>query len=683
MVYAKGKTLILGSALGMHESDSFVLITTLVTAFGLALIFGYLAERFAKMPALVGYILAGVCVTLVPGLPDVDRAATQEFAELGVMLLMFGVGLHFSIADLMRVKKVAVTGALLQMTCSATAGALLATLAWDWSLPQALVFGLTLSCASTVVVMKALELRHYTSGAHGQVVIGWLVVQDLVSVFIMVCMPLMAQILNSPDALTPEAIAVSLSSTLLGVGVFVAIMLLVGRRLFPFVLRKVAELGSRELFTLCVLALAIGVAYGAGVIFHVSYALGAFFAGMVMRESNYAHRAAVNSLPLQDAFAVLFFVSVGLLLDWHVFIEEPLAVLFVMVIIMLITSTMSMLIVVFLGWPLQTAVIVGACLSQIGEFSFILAGHGISLGLADKETMSLIVAASILTIALNPVMFHFIPKVKFHWVTRYPFMRRAAMRENPLSRPTVAPGAAIAPVLDNHVIVVGFNPMVKGLLTRIKAQKLPVVCLVTPDESLPDPKELAPYGAALISGDPIDPMALIKARVTKAKLLVLPDENVVYNRQILTRARQLVPELKVLVRVPNVDEVSDIHADEDTCVMCDLEATAGAMAKEIDGVFHEVHGPEAPVRTAELDEGPQDMEVKDPGKLQKGVRLLGQQSAKGVAVCGQAIEGSAKWTGRWLRRRFNGEEEKDASHDDQPKGLKGLLSKLPFKKSDD
>ena len=251
-------------------TDQFSIITTLVTGFGLALVFGWLAERFLKTPTLVGYIIAGVSVGLFPLLPNVDRVVTEQFAEIGVMLLMFGVGLHFSVADLVKVKGVAVTGAMLQMAASGAAGTAVALLAWDWALPNAIVFGMTLSCASTVVVMKALELRKLSVTPSGQVAIGWLVVQDLVTVFIMVCLPLVAQVTQGEGPVDPRLIVISLSKTLLGVAVFVAGMLIVGKRLFPWILQRVALSGSRELFTLCVLAIAIGIAYGAGAIFNVS-----------------------------------------------------------------------------------------------------------------------------------------------------------------------------------------------------------------------------------------------------------------------------------------------------------------------------------------------------------------------------------------------------------------------------
>ena len=243
-------------------TDQFSIITTLVTGFGLALVFGWLAERFLKTPTLVGYIIAGVSVGLFPLLPNVDRVVTEQFAEIGVMLLMFGVGLHFSVADLVKVKGVAVTGAMLQMAASGAAGTAVALLAWDWALPNAIVFGMTLSCASTVVVMKALELRKLSVTPSGQVAIGWLVVQDLVTVFIMVCLPLVAQVTQGEGPVDPRLIVISLSKTLLGVAVFVAGMLIVGKRLFPWILQRVALSGSRELFTLCVLAIAIGIASG-------------------------------------------------------------------------------------------------------------------------------------------------------------------------------------------------------------------------------------------------------------------------------------------------------------------------------------------------------------------------------------------------------------------------------------
>ena len=557
-------------------TDNFSIITTLVTGFGLALVFGWLAERFLKTPALVGFIIAGVAVSLFPWLPDVDRHVTEQFAEIGVMLLMFGVGLHFSIADLAKVKAVAVTGAVTQMTVSTLAGSAVAMLAWDWALPQAVVFGLTLSCASTVVVTKALELRHLTSDMSGQVAIGWLIVQDLVTVFIMVCLPLFAQTVTGDGAVDPKVIVVSLTKTLLGLVVFVAGMLIVGRRVFPWILKNVAMSGSRELFTLCVLAIAIGIAYGAGAIFNVSFALGAFFAGMVMRESSFAHRAAKNSLPLQDAFAVLFFVSVGLMLDWHVFISDPWAILSVMLIIIGVTSAVGALLVLLLGWPLDIALTLGACLAQIGEFSFILCGQGISLKLATTETMSLIVAASIMTIALNPLMFAVIPRVRYVLVTRSKWMRRAAMREAPMS---TLPPQTPRRMLTGHVIVACTTPVVRAILARLEKENVPVVCFASSSDNVPEVDE--EHNKAFLVGDPADPMMLVKAHIMSASLLVLPSPDIMLNRRIMHEARQLKPDLNIIIRVVRPEDIDSVQTDEHTRVICDVVTATDALSAEI------------------------------------------------------------------------------------------------------
>lgn len=560
-------------------TEHFVLITTLVTAFGLALVFGYIAERFLKTPALVGYIISGVAVSLIPGLPAVDRTVTEQFAEIGVMLLMFGVGLHFSLNDLLRVKAVSGTGALIQMTVSTVAGCCLAMLAWGWSVPQALVFGLTLSCASTVVVMKALELRHLTTDINGQVVIGWLVVQDLVTVFIMVCLPLLAQVMNGGETLTNQVIIRELSKTFLSVVVFVAAMLIVGRRVLPWILKKVADLGSRELFTLCVLALAIGIAYGAGALFNVSYALGAFFAGMVMRESSLAHRAAQNSLPLQDAFAVLFFVSVGLLLDWHVFIEQPFTIFTILLVILFVTSGVSALLVLLLKWPLDSALTLGACVAQIGEFSFILCGQGMSLGLADQSTMSLIVAASIVSIAFNPLLFMLTPKLRYVLVTRYPFFRQAAMRVAPVSLPQ-SPATTKQP-RRGHVIVVGYNTVARALLVKLQSAKIPAICIVNTMDKLPEDAPQGENAPMMIVGDAKDPMVLVKARITQASYLALPLRDTILNRQVLKFARQLNADLPVIVRVPDDDLPEAWVGDEKIHILTNDEAVLLAMFENL------------------------------------------------------------------------------------------------------
>lgn len=557
-------------------TDQFSIITTLVTGFGLALVFGWLAERFLKTPTLVGYIIAGVSVGLFPLLPNVDRVVTEQFAEIGVMLLMFGVGLHFSVADLVKVKGVAVTGAMLQMAASGAAGTAVALLAWDWALPNAIVFGMTLSCASTVAVMKALELHKLSVTPSGQVAIGWLVVQDLVTVFIMVCLPLVAQVTQGEGPVDPRLIVISLSKTLLGVAVFVAGMLIVGKRLFPWILQRVALSGSRELFTLCVLAIAIGIAYGAGAIFNVSYALGAFFAGMVMRESSFAHRAARNCLPLQDAFSVLFFISVGLMLDPYVFVNEPWAVIAVMLIIMCITSSVTAALVLLLGWPLDTALVMGACVSQLGEFSFILCGQGIALGIATSGTMSIVVAASILTIALNPLMFTAIPHVRNLLVSRRPFFARMAERVSPL--------ASVEPkTIKGHVLIAGVNEVVLALLPRLEARGIDFTCFVMSDTTAAVVDSYK-HGSAIV-GNPSDPALLVQGHLVDAEVLVLPSSDMVLNKTVFAAARELKHDCRIIVRVASPENLRAVPSDEHTRILNDTQIASESLGEAVADVF--------------------------------------------------------------------------------------------------
>lgn len=557
-------------------TDQFSIITTLVTGFGLALVFGWLAERFLKTPTLVGYIIAGVSVGLFPLLPNVDRVVTEQFAEIGVMLLMFGVGLHFSVADLVKVKGVAVTGAMLQMAASGAAGTAVALLAWDWALPNAIVFGMTLSCASTVVVMKALELHKLSVTPSGQVAIGWLVVQDLVTVFIMVCLPLVAQVTQGEGPVDPRLIVISLSKTLLGVAVFVAGMLIVGKRLFPWILQRVALSGSRELFTLCVLAIAIGIAYGAGAIFNVSYALGAFFAGMVMRESSFAHRAARNCLPLQDAFSVLFFISVGLMLDPYVFVNEPWAVIAVMLIIMCITSSVTAALVLLLGWPLDTALVMGACVSQLGEFSFILCGQGIALGIATSGTMSIVVAASILTSALNPLMFTAIPHVRNLLVSRRPFFARMAERVSPL--------ASVEPkTIKGHVLIAGVNEVVLALLPRLEARGIDFTCFVMSDTTAAVVDSYK-HGSAIV-GNPSDPALLVQGHLVDAEVLVLPSSDMVLNKTVFAAARELKHDCRIIVRVASPENLRAVPSDEHTRILNDTQIASESLGEAVADVF--------------------------------------------------------------------------------------------------
>ncbi len=387
----------------MHDAT---LISTVAVGLGLAFVFGFVASRL-KLPPLVGYLLAGVAVgPFTPGFVA-DTHLAPQLAEIGVILLMFGVGMHFSVRDLLAVRGVAVPGALAQIG-AATALGILTTAVWGWSCGAGLVFGLALSVASTVVLLRALEARAAVDTPEGRITVGWLIVEDLVMVVALVLLPALAPSLGASDGgVTPSAgdLLITLALTLGKVALFVALMLVVGTRVFPWLLKRVEATGSRELFTLAVVALAMGVAFGSAELFGVSFALGAFFAGVVINESDLSHRAATEAQPLQDAFAALFFVAVGMLFDPTILIREPLAVLAVLAIIVVGKSLAAFVIVKVLGRPTGTALMISAALAQIGEFSFILADLGVALGLLPEEGQNLILAGALISITLNPVVF--------------------------------------------------------------------------------------------------------------------------------------------------------------------------------------------------------------------------------------------------------------------------------------
>jgi CPA2 family monovalent cation:H+ antiporter-2 len=384
------------------------LIGTICVSLAVAFVAGFLAVRL-RLPPLIGYLLAGVAVgPFTPGFVA-DPHLAAELADIGVMLLMFGVGMHFSLSDLLAVRTIALSGAATQMA-TATALALAVTRLWGWPLGAGLVFGLALSVASTVVLLRVLEAQDALDSADGHVAVGWLIVQDLVMVLTLVLLPALAGVLgeaapgSNPDAAS-NGVLWTLGLTLAKVAAFMVLMWLVGARLLQWVLDAVVQTGSRELFTVAVVAVALGVAYGAAGLFDVSFALGAFFAGMVINKSDHSHRAAAESQPIQDAFAVLFFVSVGMLFNPQILIRHPLQVLTVLAIIYLGNSLSACLIVKAFRYPQGTAFTVAAALAQIGEFSFILAELSMTLGILPAEGQDLILAGAILSITLNPLAF--------------------------------------------------------------------------------------------------------------------------------------------------------------------------------------------------------------------------------------------------------------------------------------
>lgn len=551
------------------------LITTLAAGFGLALIFGYIAARLG-FPALVGYLVAGILIG--PSTPGfvADAAIAVQLAEIGVMLLMFGVGLHFSVNDLFAVRKIAIPGAIIQMTVATLLGLAVSSY-WGWSLGGGLVFGLSLSCASTVVLLKALESRGIVDSANGRIAIGWLVVEDLAVVLVLVLLPVLAPTLGGSALAggTTRSTLVTVMITLAQVGGFIAFMLIVGRRLFPWILWHVTKTGSRELFTLCVVTAAITIAYGSAALFGVSFALGAFFAGMVLRESEFSQRAAERTLPLQDAFAVLFFVSVGMLFDPLVFIENPLHVLITVAIIVLGKSLAALIFVRLLRYPIKTALTVSASLAQIGEFSFILAGLGVVLGLLPKEGQSLILAGALISIALNPFVFsgaNYLQK----WLSKRPrLLHRLEPAQNPLKE---FPATTEAKYLSNQVVLVGWGRVGKRIADALMVQGIP---FVVAEENRDFVELLRGKGIPAVWGDATEPEVLVQSHIKGAKALVIATPETIHVGKIAKIARLLNPEIQIVVRSHNVEEAELIQLEAGATVFVGEKELARSMIAHV------------------------------------------------------------------------------------------------------
>jgi CPA2 family monovalent cation:H+ antiporter-2 len=532
-------------------SDSATLITTIAIALGLALIMGFIAVRL-KLPALVGYLIAGVLIgPATPGFVA-DIELSRQLADIGVMLLMFGVGLHFSLDDLLAVRRIAVPGAIARIAVVTALGMGVATL-WDWSLGGGIVFGIALSVASTVVLLRALEGRGALESLNGRIAVGWLLVEDLVMVLVLVLLPPLSRWLGDSATGAAEApgdlsFLTTLAVTLVEVSVFIGLMIVVGRRLFPWLLWQVARTGSRELFTLCVIAAAVGIAYGSAELFGVSFALGAFFAGMVMRESALSHRAAEDSLPLRDAFAVLFFVSVGMLFDPEILIRQPLQILTVVVIIIFAKSLAAFILVLAFRYPLNTALTVSAGLAQIGEFSFILAGLGVSLGLLPKVGQDLIVAGALISIALNPLVFQAIEPLQIWIRARSKLARAMEHRDDPLAE---LPMSIDQRRLNGHVVLVGYGRVGRRIGEALNARGVPFVVAEQNRELVED---LRTRGVAAVSGDASDPAVLIQAHIVRASMLVIATPDSFRARKMIEIARTLNPKAETVVRTHGEEE---------------------------------------------------------------------------------------------------------------------------------
>jgi CPA2 family monovalent cation:H+ antiporter-2 len=554
----------------MHAS--MPLIVTLAVALGLALVFGFVASRL-RLPALVGYLLAGVLIgPHTPGFVADVSLATQ-LAEIGVMLLMFGVGLHFSIGDLLAVRRIAVPGAVVQMAVATAMGGGLA-LAWGWSLAGALVFGISLSVASTVVLLRALESRGLLESTNGRIAVGWLVVEDLAMVLVLVLLPALVGVVASGDSLQDE-LWVTLAQTLFAVGAFVAVMLVAGRRVLPWLLWQISKTGSRELFTLCVMAAAVSIAYGAAVLFGVSVALGAFFAGLVLRESEFAHRAAEESLPFRDAFAVLFFVSVGMLFDPRVLVERPLQVLAVAAIVMVGKSLAAAALVLVLRYPLNTALTVSASLAQIGEFSFILAGLGLSLGVLPVEAQSLIVAGALLSIALNPLLFSLVEPARQWILAKSALARRLEARDDPLAE---LPTSTDRKYLARQVVLVGYGAVGRQVAAAMSEAGIPFVVV---EQNRARVESLRERGIPAVSGDAREPVVLVQAHIAEAGMLVVAVAESTDIQPMIETARTLNPSIPIVVRAPNAEEAVLLAGAGAARVVHPKQAVADALVREV------------------------------------------------------------------------------------------------------
>ncbi|MCA0404208.1 MAG: cation:proton antiporter [Proteobacteria bacterium] len=526
-------------------SHNIPLITTFALAFSLALLFGFLAFKL-KLPTLVGYLLAGVIIgPFTPGLVANSDIA-KELAEIGVMLLMFGVGLHFSLDDLLDVKKIALPGAIVQILVATCMGAFVANL-WGWPLGASIVFGLALSVASTVVLLRALESRGILESINGRIAVGWLVVEDLAMVIALVLLPALASWMAGTSRISSN-LWITLTITILKVSAFIMLMLIVGRRFFPKLLWQVAKTKSRELFTLCVIAAAVSIAYAAAKLFGVSFALGAFFAGMIIRESKFSRRAAEESLPFRDAFAVLFFVSVGMLFDPRVIINEPWQTLTVVGIIIIGKSIAAFLLVLAFRYPLSTALIVSASLAQIGEFSFILTELGIRLNVLPVEGRSYIVAGALISIALNPFVFRWSELILIYIRGRTKIVKFLDKSKDDLAE---LPFTTNRKYLAGQAVLVGFGQVGRQIADVLTERGIPYIIVEQNRELV---ERLRIRGIPAVCGDISEPMVLVQAHIAHAGILIITVSDSFNLKEMINTAKQLNPTIEI---VANITEEHD------------------------------------------------------------------------------------------------------------------------------
>ena len=539
------------------------LISTIVVALALAWLLGAIAHRLKASP-LVGYLLAGIAIgPFTPGFVA-DQNLANELAEIGVILLMFGVGLHFSLEDLLSVRAIAIPGAVVQITLATALGV---ALAWwlGWSIGAGIVFGLALSVASTVVLLRAMQERRLIETERGRIAVGWLIVEDLAMVLALVLLPALAPVFKGQGA-SLVALAVPLVVTLAKVAAFVAVMLLLGKRVIPWILHTMAHTGSRELFRLSVLVIALGAAYWSAALFGVSFALGAFFAGMILSESELSQRAAQETLPLRDAFAVLFFASVGMLFDPLIVVTAPGALLATILIIVIGKSLAAFALVRLFGHPGSTALTISASLAQIGEFSFILAGLGVSLALLPKQGSDLVLAGAIFSILLNPLLF-----AVLDWYLAKPAQAGAAPIATREPIPTTG--------LIGHIVLVGHGRVGGAVAPVLAAAKRPMLVIENDSD---ETGKLKAHGIEAIAGNAADPEVIAAANLTAARCLLVAVPDAFEGGQIVEQARRINPQLRILARSHSQAETEHLMRHGATLVIMGEHEIAKAMLADIE-----------------------------------------------------------------------------------------------------
>ncbi|WP_332060444.1 YbaL family putative K(+) efflux transporter [Bartonella sp. CB74] len=561
----------------LHDTP---LITTIVAGLCLAFLLGMIANRLRISP-LVGYLLAGVIVGPNTGGFEIDSVIINQLAEIGIILLMFGVGLHFSLKDLLSVKAIAIPAAIAQMAFSTFLGLLL-SLTMGWGFSSGIVFGLALSTASTVILLRALQERHLIETEKGRIAVGWLIIEDLAMVLILVLIPSLATIFGNTkkEAIDPLVQWLDLDIrgvfglTILKVIVFIALMLVIGRRVIPWLLKVSAQSGSRELFRLSVFAIALGVAFGAAHLFGVSLSLGAFFAGMVMSESELSHRAAEESLPLRDAFSVLFFVSVGMLFDPGKILTNFFPLLATLLIIILGKSIVSFFIIKAFGYSNKTALTISASLAQIGEFSFILAGLSLNFGLLNNDAHDLILGGAILSILLNPFVFTACDKIK-KYLENFP-----ANLQDTQTIINIDPEDSdqeFVPITSktNHIVVIGYGRIGKYVALSLMKKGEPVIVV---EESRRLADKAIKDGIEAICGNIIQQEIINAANISNACKIVITMRNSIEVGQCITNIRDIKKDIPIITHaLSNTETTYLIDLGADIVVTDDDEIANGVI----------------------------------------------------------------------------------------------------------